>query len=355
MAIQTITVAEKESVAKLKAKLTDIKQAAQVSEGYKLWDIALDQESTDPRLDVLLVKFIRASLTTFISLNNRESDLAKATQMLTDTLIWRKDFGADNLLDEAIDDSVLGSVSYIYKTDKEGRPVCYNFYGDIDQEKVFGDKDKFIRWRVQVMERGVQLIDFVSTDSMVVIHDYKNASLFGRSSNAKAATKEIIKIMQDNYPEFLAAKLFVNVPYWGAMIFKLVRPLLSEATTKKFVVCANDELYQSLTNIIDEANLPKDYQKTNITKEKEISIASKQEQEKIEKAPSADITASEAAAEAPVTDVPAGPESKITGEPMTKVEPTMAEPTAAEGSKAVDITGTAATDNTTTNTTNTTS
>ncbi|KAF1802444.1 CRAL-TRIO domain-containing protein [Mucor lusitanicus] len=313
MAIQTITAAEKESVAKLKAKLTDIKQAAQVSEGYKLWDIALDQESTDPRLDVLLVKFIRA----------RESDLTKATQMLTDTLIWRKDFGADNLLDEAIDDSVLGSVSYIYKTDKEGRPVCYNFYGDIDQEKVFGDKDKFIRWRVQVMERGVQLIDFVNTDSMVVIHDYKNASLFGRSSNAKTATKEIIKIMQDNYPEFLAAKLFVNVPYWGAMIFKLVRPLLSEATTKKFVVCSNDELYQSLTNIIDEANLPKDYQKTNSTKEKEIPIASKQEQEKIEKAPSADITTSEAAAAAaPVTDVPVGPESKITEEPITKVEPT---------------------------------
>lgn len=53
------------------------------------------------------------------------------------------------------------------------------------------------------MERGVQLIDFVNTDSMVVIHDYKNASLFGRTQNAKAATKEIIKIMQDNYPEFL--------------------------------------------------------------------------------------------------------------------------------------------------------
>ncbi|GAN05583.1 CRAL/TRIO domain-containing protein [Mucor ambiguus] len=348
MTIQTITAAEKESVAKLKAKLTDIKQAAQVSEGYKLWDIALDQESTDPRLDVLLIKFIRAS---------RESDLAKATQMLTDTLIWRKDFGADNLLDEAIDDSVLGSVSYIYKTDKESRPVCYNFYGDIDQEKVFGDKDKFIRWRVQVMERGVQLIDFVNTDSMVVIHDYKNASLFGRSSNAKAATKEIIKIMQDNYPEFLATKLFVNVPYWGAMIFKLVRPLLSEATTKKFVVCSNDELYQSLTNIIDEANLPKDYQKTNITKEKEIPIASKQEQEKIEKAPSADITTSEAAAavEAPVTDVPTGPESKVTEEPITKVEPATAADTTTEGSEAVDIAGTAATNNTITSTTNTTS
>ncbi|KAK4515079.1 UDP-glucose 4-epimerase [Mucor velutinosus] len=349
MAIQSITTAEKESVAKLKAKLGDIKQAAQVSEGYKLWDIALDQDSTDPKLDVLLVKFIRA----------RESDLAKATQMLTDTLIWRKDFGADNLLDEAIDDSVLGSVSYIYKTDKEGRPVCYNFYGDIDQEKVFGDKDKFIRWRVQVMERGVQLIDFENTDSMVVIHDYKNASLFGRSSNAKAATKEIIKIMQDNYPEFLATKLFVNVPYWGAMIFKLVRPLLSEATTKKFVVCSNDELYQSLTNIIDEANLPKAYQKADGTKEKEVTIASKQEQEKIEKASSADITTSEAAATAiaaaaPVTDVPAGPELKLTEEPITKVEPTTADNIISEDTEATNVADTAAT-NTAATATNTTS
>jgi hypothetical protein len=62
--------------------------------------------------------------------------------MLTDSLIWRKDFRADHLLDEAIDDSVLGAVSFIHKTDKEDRPVCYNFYGDIDQEKVFGDPEK---------------------------------------------------------------------------------------------------------------------------------------------------------------------------------------------------------------------
>lgn len=136
---------------------------------------------------------------------------------------------------------------------------------------------RFIRWRVQVMERGVQLIDFVKTDSMVVIHDYKNASIFGRTQNAKSATKDIIKIMQDNYPEFLVSKYIyiycgiilkiyiivcqilcecthlgkvstkkeiyftakqkVNISY-HSFIFKLIRPLLSEATTKKFVVCS---------------------------------------------------------------------------------------------------------------------
>lgn len=63
--------------------------------------------------------------------------------MLTDTLIWRKDFKADYILDEAIDDSEFKDVSFIYKQDKEGRPVCYNFYGDIDQNRVFADPEKY--------------------------------------------------------------------------------------------------------------------------------------------------------------------------------------------------------------------
>lgn len=68
--------------------------------------------------------------------------MEKGKKMLIDSLIWRKDFRTDHVLDEVIDESVLGSVSYIYKTDREGRPVCYNFYGDIDQDKVFGDVEK---------------------------------------------------------------------------------------------------------------------------------------------------------------------------------------------------------------------
>lgn len=84
------------------------------------------------------------------------------------------------------------------------------------------------------MEKGVQLIDFETVDSMVQVHDYKGASMFGRTANSKLATKEIIKIMQDNYPEFLVSlrlimptfdftltfgykslKYFVNIPWWG--------------------------------------------------------------------------------------------------------------------------------------------
>ncbi|KAI9248095.1 CRAL-TRIO domain-containing protein [Sporodiniella umbellata] len=240
---------EKQQVAQLRSQLTEVTQEAQVPEGYLLWNVPLDKESNDPRLDILLVKFLRA----------RDHDLIKATKMLTDTLIWRKAFKADEILDERFDESLFSSVGYLHKTDREGRPVCYNFYGDLDQEKVFGDVEKFIRWRVQLMEKGVQHIDFIHVDSMIQVHDYQGASMFGRSQNSKNATKEIIKIMQDNYPEFLVTKYFVHVPWWGSTIFKLVRPLLSEATFKKFVVCSSDEIYRQLTKAIPQDNLPEVY------------------------------------------------------------------------------------------------
>lgn len=65
------------------------------------------------------------------------------------------------------------------------------------------------------MEKGVREIDFIHTDSMVQVHDYEGVSIWGRTANTKAATAKLIELMQNNYPEFLSSKLFVNVPSWG--------------------------------------------------------------------------------------------------------------------------------------------
>lgn len=73
---------------------------------------------------------------------HRQNDLEAARTMLSDTIKWRLDFKTDTILEEEFDESIFGSVGYIHEHDKEGRPVCYNFYGDLDQEKVFGDPEK---------------------------------------------------------------------------------------------------------------------------------------------------------------------------------------------------------------------
>ncbi|KAG2222134.1 hypothetical protein INT45_007570 [Circinella minor] len=276
--VEKFTSEEIEAVNKLKAKLPEIlktafqlKEEEEEPELYTLWGISLDKDSTDEKLDVLLIKFLRA----------RELDLDQASKMLSDSIAWRKEFKTDSILNEEFDDTIFGGVGYIHKNDKEDRPVCYNFYGELDQEAVFGDIQKFIRWRIQLMEKGVQLIDFTTVDTMVQVHDYKGVSMFGRTANSKQATKEIIKIMQDNYPEFLSTKFFVNVPWWGSKIFKLIRPLLPEATVKKFVVCSNDELIETLSQSIPIENLPIVYTQQG-TKDAGSDIAIKSEHKTID-------------------------------------------------------------------------
>ncbi|KAI9289440.1 CRAL-TRIO domain-containing protein [Umbelopsis sp. AD052] len=232
--VQAFTEEEKKAVQELKAQLPELLKATAPATDEaplsSLWGVPLTAEGDDERVDVVLVKFLRA----------RNLDVKEASIMLTDCLIWRSKFKADHVLQESFDQSVLGRVGFLHKTDKEGRAVTYNLYGgDINLEAVFGDVENFVRWRVQLMEKGMQHIDFVNVDSMIQVHDYHGVSLFGsRTANSKQATKEIIKIMQDNYPEVLAKKFFVNVPSWGSTIFKLVRPLLSENTVKKFVICS---------------------------------------------------------------------------------------------------------------------
>lgn len=143
-------------------------------------------------------------------------EIPVAKEMLINMLKWRKEFSTDTILDGGFNDSIYNdNVGLLYKTDHQGRPVTYNFYGGLDQDKVFGNVEEFVRWRVQLMEKGVKQIDFINTDAMVQVHDYNGASIWGRTANTKEATNLLIKLMQDNYPEFLSTKLFVNVPKWG--------------------------------------------------------------------------------------------------------------------------------------------
>jgi len=87
------------------------------------------------------------------------------------------------------------------------------------------------RWRIQLMERGIALIDFVTVDSMVQVHgnstfpvfpcqlshtvttDYEGVSLGSRDANSKAAAGQASKIFQDYYPEFLVSILDSSYRY----------------------------------------------------------------------------------------------------------------------------------------------
>ena len=106
--------------------------------------------------------------------------------MLIDTFKWRKEFDMESLTSETFDEDIFGKIGYIAGHDKEGRPVTvfvaysYNLYGGQDMKPVCSRRPSVtqcahkisarVRWRVQLMERSVEALDFENIDQMIQVH-----------------------------------------------------------------------------------------------------------------------------------------------------------------------------------------
>lgn len=141
--------------------------------------------------------------------------------MLTKSIKWRIEFKTDEILSEAFPASIFGKVGFFHKHDKENRPVTYNLYGGLDNNQVFGELERFIRWRVQFMEKGIQLLDFVNVDQMIQVHDYNLVAYSNYDSTVKNASKNVTQVLQENYPEFLVIYLFIHNYYYYDFFFSL--------------------------------------------------------------------------------------------------------------------------------------
>ncbi|KAI6024413.1 CRAL-TRIO domain-containing protein [Pisolithus marmoratus] len=220
---------------------------------YILWGVTINPaKPKDARVSVILMKFLRA--------RNLNPEEAKA--MFISTLRWRQSFDVEGAMKEKYPEETFGKLGRIYGQDKQGHPVVYNLYGAIkDTNAVFGDIQRFLRWRVAFMEQSIALMDFEAVDQAVQIHDYEGVSLFSRTENSKRAASEVTSIFQGHYPELLARKFFVNVPSFMTWIFWLFKPLLSSATLDKMAVVGSGPrtIGAALLPIIDEHELPKRY------------------------------------------------------------------------------------------------
>ena len=96
--------------------------------------------------------------------------------------------------------------------DCDGHPVRCNAYGVFKDremyERVFGDGEKlkrFLRWRVQVMERGVRLLQLKpgGVNSIIQVTDLKDMP----KRELRVASNQILSLFQDNYPEMVARKV----------------------------------------------------------------------------------------------------------------------------------------------------
>ncbi|KAM1045304.1 hypothetical protein EV1_035921 [Malus domestica] len=218
-----------------------------VDKDISLWEVPLFPDKGFEGTDVVLLKFLRA----------REFKVNEAFEMLKKTLQWRKESKIDSILDEDVC-ADLSSAAYLNGVDREGHPVCYNIFGVFDNEELyqmtFGNEEnggQFLRWRLQLMEKSVQKLDLRpgGVTSLLQINDLKN-SPGPMKKELRIVTKQAVGLLQDNYPELVAKKIFINVPFWYYALNALLSPFLTQGTKSKFVVARPAKVTETLFKYI---------------------------------------------------------------------------------------------------------
>ncbi|GAB4861466.1 Patellin-3 [Ancistrocladus abbreviatus] len=223
------------------------------SEDVSIWGIPLLK---DDRTDVILLKFLRA----------REFRVNDAFVMINNTLKWRRDFGIDRLVEEDLGDD-LDKVVFMHGHDREGHPVCYNVYGEFQNKelytKTFSDGEKrarFLRWRIQFLERSIRKLDFSpgGVNTIFQVNDLKNAPGPAKRE-LRQATRQALHLLQDNYPEFVAKQVFINVPWWHVAFYTMMSPFMTQRTKSKFVFTGPSKTAETLFKYISPEKVPIQY------------------------------------------------------------------------------------------------
>ncbi|KAF3932599.1 Patellin-4 [Dactylellina cionopaga] len=219
--------------------------------------LSYNAESTEPAFSTLLIlqKFLRAN----------SDNMDKAVEQLIATLKWRKEKKPLDSMAAVHDRSAFEGLGYVQVTETD--VLTWNIYGAVkDYQKTFGDLERFLTWRVALMEVAIAKLDLSNTTKpipdfgkgpdphqIVQVHDYLNTSFLRMDPAAKVASKAAPALFKDYYPEMLSRKFFVNVPVVMGWLYKATTMLLSQETVRKFrVLSYGKELHTELGEEVPE-------------------------------------------------------------------------------------------------------